>query len=267
MADYVKLPSSFALDIRVMALLGDMDAEGMLNRGRAYCGAAESAGFIPAAALPMLGVRKLKVSASKLVAVGLWREVEGGYEHVDWFDEQDALEELLERQREGARLRQQRHRAKSRDQNRDTSRDESVTVTGTHAVARDKTSELSTAAAALAKVPEDQLPTPVLVLRSKMSRLTALSVLIWDRMTLDQVGELIELIDTRGDDQLVAAAVRTTSADKSPVTVQAYFATWHSLPERGQRLGVVHEPCPDPDHIGMTLPCSACAADSKAAAS
>lgn len=134
---FVKLTSHYYLDPAVAAELTDA-GEVAFTRSIAYCGAAESGGFIPAPVLPSLmrrytPARGRKVAA-ELLAADLWVEVPGGWRLRTWDKQQDELEKLLDRRRKDAE-RQQRHRAGakdngvtasrdlSRDENRDVSRD------------------------------------------------------------------------------------------------------------------------------------------------
>lgn len=133
---FVKLTSNYYLDPAVAAELSDA-GEVAFTRSIAYCGNAESGGFISEAVLSGF-VRKYTPArgrkvAAELVAARLWVEVPGGWRLRTWQKQQEELERLLARRRNDAE-RQQRRRSKtseSRDESRDTepalSRDSHVT--------------------------------------------------------------------------------------------------------------------------------------------
>jgi hypothetical protein len=128
---FVKLASSYYLDPAVITL--SEAAEIAFVRSLAYAGGAESSGFIPEQAMPMLmrswtPARGRKVAA-ELVTAQLWVEVPGGWLLRSWHKHQHQLDALAERKRADAE-RQRRHRAKvvtpqspSRDMSRDGDRD------------------------------------------------------------------------------------------------------------------------------------------------
>jgi len=245
--DWVKLRAGFYRDVAVATL--DDAAEVMLNRGSAYCGDAETGGFIPDAILPSLTRKPAQAGriASRIVTAGRWARVDGGYRIVDWSDDQAELEALIARRRTD-RERQRRHR-ESREPARDMSRDSHVTVTG------QRVRERTAAAAADAGDPQPspstgELPPAVDVLRAKMTAYTALAALRWDTLTPDQLTQVGRLIETQGDTRLIDTALRTCRTPP-PVHVSAFLGTWAALPPRGERLHVVAErtrlPKSDPD--------------------
>lgn len=134
---FVKLDASYYLDPAVITL--SEAAEIAFVRSIAYAGGAESSGFIPEQALPMLMRRytpaRARALAAELVTALLWEPVPGGWVLRTWEKHQRDLEQLLQRRRSDAE-RQRRHRSKatppdgssrepSRDSNRDQSRDTS----------------------------------------------------------------------------------------------------------------------------------------------
>lgn len=132
---FVKLTCNYYRDPAIAADLSDA-GEVAFTRGIAYCGDAETGGFIPAAILPSLMRRytpaRGKKVAAEMVLSQLWIEVPGGWQIRTWDRQQDELERLLSRRRNDAE-RQQRHRSKqtfsppmSRDIARDASRDSHV---------------------------------------------------------------------------------------------------------------------------------------------
>lgn len=113
--EWVKLASSYYLS-RKVASLPDADAEVMFLRGMAYCGQAETSGFIPGDVLLGLGRRKHRQSANALVAAGLWVAADGGWLVVDWHEWQKELELLIARKkRDRDRKRAERVRGLSTD--------------------------------------------------------------------------------------------------------------------------------------------------------
>ena len=76
--------------------------------GIAYCQRQLSDGFIPIQALPVLGIAKgVQALADRLVSVGLFDVVQGGYRVHDYHEFNDTREEALQR-REAVRA-QRRH--------------------------------------------------------------------------------------------------------------------------------------------------------------
>src|SRR6266568_1324159 len=102
--DWVKLGSGYFLDVAIACL--DDAGEVMFLRGLAYCGAADSGGFIPEAMLPALGRRNQTKTAAAIVKAGKWERVDGGYRVTQWEKWQHELEVLLgKRRREADRKR------------------------------------------------------------------------------------------------------------------------------------------------------------------
>jgi hypothetical protein len=121
----VWLSSTYYLDPAVEQL---KPAEELLFvRALAYCGQAESEGWVSPRGLLALGSRYASRSARTLVAVGLWVEDErGGYRFRTWDHWQESGNDLLRRRR-ADRERQ----AKKRATDGAVSRDGHVTVTPT----------------------------------------------------------------------------------------------------------------------------------------
>lgn len=103
------------------------EAEVLHQRAKAYSAQTESGGYIPAAALPLITPKRPQQRAAKLVAVGLWVAVNGGYLIADWDEDQAELEALAARRRaDRERKRAQRDREQRPPQSSETSRDNST---------------------------------------------------------------------------------------------------------------------------------------------
>lgn len=87
-------------------------AIGLWTTAGSWCRAYKHDGFVPA---ELIDEWKVKRHADQLVAAGLWSKVthkgESGYQFHDWLDLQTPSDEV-ERQREKARERQKKRRAK-----------------------------------------------------------------------------------------------------------------------------------------------------------
>jgi hypothetical protein len=108
----VWLSTTYYLDPRIINL--SEGAECLFLRSMAYCGAAETRGFVPELALKTLGVRALNRKKSELLCAGLWTEVEGGYRLSSWAKWQKNGDDLLKR-KEADRNRKAKEREVSRD--------------------------------------------------------------------------------------------------------------------------------------------------------
>lgn len=241
-------------------------AEVLFIRGLGYAKRQGTEGFIPAQALPYIVQSRAKQRVARLVQVGLWIEVEGGWRIRRWDLWQDSLEEI-EASREGARERQRKSRA-NRKTNGGVTRDSHVghaadtdTDTDTEdAAAAASRADAAAAAAALA----DDLPTTVAILRSRLQSYAALSALRFDQLRPAQVDQLIDLIALHGDQRLVDVALRTVRTPP-PVSVAAFLGTWAALPAPGQTLAVVRDQrCTLPGHQGTTRHCVECSAEAHA---
>lgn len=116
----VWLSTTYYLDPSVISL--SADAERMFTRGLAYCGAAETRGFIPDSALTQIGNKRGSKPVRELTDAELWTKVDGGYRVRSWSHWQKNGDDLL-RRRASDRKRKQRERENVRGQSRDTSRD------------------------------------------------------------------------------------------------------------------------------------------------
>lgn len=122
MAQWVKLFSSYYLD-QAVANLSD-PAEVLFTRAIAYCGAAESHGFVPTIVLPGLirnaTPKRVKALCEELASTEpepLWLAEPGGYRLRKWEDIQTDLESiLLRRQTDAQRQRNKRARDKGRSE-------------------------------------------------------------------------------------------------------------------------------------------------------
>ncbi len=112
----VWLSSTYYLDLRVIDLSGD--AERLFVRSIAYCGLAETGGFVSETALKTLGISAINKRKKELVGTGLWVSVGGGIRLSGWENWQKSGDDLLKR-KTADRERQARHRQLSRDMSRD----------------------------------------------------------------------------------------------------------------------------------------------------
>lgn len=101
-----------------------------------------------------------------------------------------------------------------------------------------------------------ELPEPVRRLRGKLQEAN-LNVR-WDRLTVDQIAEIVELIEAQTVERLVRAAVQAYQPNDPPAFAQAWLGHWRSLPPVGERLRAVRETCPV---HALEKPCRGCAAD------
>ena len=120
----VWLSSTYYLDEAVANL--SPNAERMLTRAIAFCGSAESRGFLSELNIKMLGLPNPKKLANELADAEIFERIEtGGYYFRSWEAWNSSGDKLLDR-RKADRERQQRHRTeqkKSREQSREKSRD------------------------------------------------------------------------------------------------------------------------------------------------
>lgn len=258
--DWVKLLTKYPRDKAIA--MGSDAQEVMFMRGLAYCGEAETHGFIPDQVLHTLTRRpsQARKIASQLVP-DLWAKVPGGYQVRNWHVHQEELESLLDRRRRDAdRQRRKRRRDRvSRDDPRDVSRD--IGRDG-HTPIEEEEEQEDAAAAASARGSGEQLAARLDVLRSKMAAHTPLRGLRWDKLDQPQTLAIEDLIATHGDQVLVDVAVRTCR-NPPPVLVNAFLGTWLALPDPGQRLRLVDEPtCTEPGHdYELARCCRLCAAE------
>lgn len=105
---WIKLDDNFPTNPKVLAA-GDL-AGWLYVCGLCYCGNALSDGFIPLAVVPRLtGLPKPMEQAVRLVNVGLWTTVDGGYQ-VHNYTKKQRSKERVEREREAAKVRAQNAR-------------------------------------------------------------------------------------------------------------------------------------------------------------
>ena len=117
----VWLSSTYYLDDAVQKL--SANAERMLTRAMAHCGAAESSGYVSEAAIKMLGLPNPRKLVSELVeAQILVPRKTGGWEFRSWESWNSAGDVLIARRR-ADRERQARLRAERQGKSRDMSRD------------------------------------------------------------------------------------------------------------------------------------------------
>ena len=85
---WIRLEAGIAQNPKMLDLVGRKAHRAALGYvfGLAYCGAQETDGYIPRAALPFLHLTPKDAAA--LVAVGLWDATEGGWLVPDWLDYQ-----------------------------------------------------------------------------------------------------------------------------------------------------------------------------------
>ena len=96
---WVRLDTQFPSNPKMLYLIADKKfrAAFVWTASLAYAGAHGTDGFIPAAALPFL--HAAKADAHALVAVGLWTQVDGGWEINSWAEFQPSNEETQERKK------------------------------------------------------------------------------------------------------------------------------------------------------------------------
>lgn len=106
---WFKVDDNFALHPKVMR--AGNEAIGLWVRAGSWAMQQLTDGFVPDDIVPILGTVK---AAKRLVAVGLWLPVEGGYQFHEWVARNPSRSDL-EAQREATRKRQQRWRESHRD--------------------------------------------------------------------------------------------------------------------------------------------------------
>ncbi|OQO89906.1 hypothetical protein B1813_18875 [Saccharomonospora piscinae] len=108
---WFKVDDTFHSHPKVMAT--DADALGLWVVAGSWCGSNLTDGFVPAYVVPRLipGGTEL---AEKLVAAGLWRHAEKGYQFHDWFDRNPSAEKV-KAEREAAAERQRKWRESRRN--------------------------------------------------------------------------------------------------------------------------------------------------------
>ncbi|AMT70495.1 hypothetical protein [Mycobacteroides immunogenum] len=105
---WIRLDTQLADHPKILELVADNQfrAIAVFHFGLGYCGKHETAGYIPAAALPFIHARK--ADATRLVNVSLWLVAPGGWQIKDWDDYQlsdEAAKKRRERAMKGAAAR------------------------------------------------------------------------------------------------------------------------------------------------------------------
>lgn len=254
---WVKLPTDYQrrLDIALAAQTAAtrVAAELLWARAWAWCGEAESAGFVPRSTVTTALGSRLPV-AETLVDTGLWEAMPSGFNVLGWEEIAGTPEEITARRlADAARKRKQRSQnLKSQDVSRDMSQPESRDVTR---------AELEVDAATASQQQHGQpLPPRVEILRSKLDARRL--VVRWDGLTAAQLDEIATLQELHGDGPLVQAALNAFRPESPAVYAQAWLGSWRALPHPSQGLALVTEKCPE--HL-IDLPCGGCAADLKGA--
>lgn len=269
--DWVKLMTAYYRDLAIA--VGSDAAEVMFVRGCALAGEIEQHGFIPDAMLPSLtrkpgNARKL---AAELVKAGLWERVRNGHQIANWETIQAELERIVAKKaRDRDRKRAEREAARraaesgadvptastfvsmdaSADSPSDSHQDRlSGESKRTTAAARTSTSGRKTL----------DLPPAVEILRAALE---AHKLFVkWNRLTVEQITEIEQLVDQHGDKPLVQAALRAFQPDKPAVYAQAWLEDWRLLRRPGDLAAVPDDPCPQPGHSGTTRYCTQCAVE------
>jgi hypothetical protein len=139
----VWLSTTFYMDPAIESLT--MAQEQLYIRALAYCGAAETGGYVSARGVLRLGVRGPVASAEALVKAGLWEHADGGgWQFRSWSVWQKNGDDLVQR-RKADRERQARRREVSRDSHVTVSRDKSRDVRSLEKRREEKNKELSSA--------------------------------------------------------------------------------------------------------------------------
>lgn len=112
---WFKVDDNFAFHPKTLAATNS--AIGLWVRAGSWCGANLTEGRLPADLISTLG--GLKRDARKLVEVGLWDEVDGGYQFRNW-EEFQPTKAQVDAEREANRKRQAEYRARKRNGVTDT---------------------------------------------------------------------------------------------------------------------------------------------------
>lgn len=230
---WVKLLTGYHRDMAIAT--GDDAMEVMFTRGLAYCGEAESGGFIPDVIIPSLTRKPLQAMkiADRIAATGLWEKTTQkkakGYEVINWHIHQKELEVLVERRKRDAD-RKRKVRAQERHVSAGLSADTSA---DSRRILSPTDIEVDVDAAAAAKgrggggkIPLDQLPDELHVLRARFAEFTALEHVSFTSLTIEQVDAIVLLIDAHGDARLLEVA---KSTKRQAAFVQAFIPTWSAM--------------------------------------
>lgn len=106
---WVRLDDGFAAHPKIAALPDN--AFRLHIAALCYCATHLTDGFVPYAAVPLFGIRRVPVAGGALLELGLWDKVEGGYQIHDYLHYQESREKVMSR-REATRERVNRHRQK-----------------------------------------------------------------------------------------------------------------------------------------------------------
>lgn len=257
--DWVKLRTTYYNDAAIMRA-GEA-AEILFVRALAYCGEQENDGLVPREVLPRLCPTRGLPRARALVREGVWAEVPEGWRFVSW-DKHQTTREQLEQTREDNRRRQATWRANRKgERNGVTNPVSDAVVTGTEVEV--EVEQAAAAREARSTTGSRDLPPAVAILRGALE--VRKLVVRWDRLSVDDLAEIEQLVETHGDAALVASAMREFQPDKPVVFAQAWLAGWRQLRKPGD-LVVVDDPCPEPGHTGTVRHCIQCASEEKAAA-
>ena len=125
---WVKLDDRFCTNHKILG--AGLLASGLYVRGLSYCGLHSTDGFIPSAALGVLGSgmgsSRIKSVVSRLEMFGLWIRSDGGWTVNDFLD-YNPTRSTIESQREAAKLRMRNVRANQREQGSECSREQQRT--------------------------------------------------------------------------------------------------------------------------------------------
>lgn len=142
--------------------------------------------------------------------------------------------------------------------------DESETISALHAAGSREhvAGSRGTRADASPPPPVDNLPGEVAILRSKLEarKLTVR----WDKLTTEQLDEIIALVNLHGDGPLVKAAQNAYQPNDPIVFAQGWLKHWRALTAPGKLRAVDDQTCPQRGHTGTVRFCMNCIADSKA---
>jgi hypothetical protein len=249
--DWVKLLTGYFRDTAIA--IGDDAMEVMFTRGLAYCGEAETGGFIPDAIVPSLTRRPAQGTkvAARLVTAEVWekdsdRKLGRGYRVINWHKHQAELERIVEKKVRDAE-RKRKKRAQDREMSTGLSAD-TVADSPRLPLPGEIEEELDAAAAARPAAGGGGLTAEVQVFASKMRAVPAFRAISFE-VTDDKLAAIHDLVVLHGDQRLIDTALRS-AFDPVPSFASAFLKKWRALPQPGQTLQLVEEPrCP----CGLTI--------------